>query len=456
MRKLSEFFRIFLRFLNICYNFAVEKYIPMVENAPNLIVRDNLKTIMDIVGNPSLQSLFNRIEEEYLFWDKVKYLAPKGVAPNNLWAAVKIKRQMQLQTIRFGRYEFHFSITPTIQSLLHEFDLNMGGSLSSNSIINEKDRQMYLISSIMEEAIASSQMEGASTTRKVAKDMLRKELKPKNRSQQMILNNYLTMRQLVEEKEEIIDLEMLQRIHRSITTRTLDDPTDEGRLRQTDDIYVVDGITGTIAHTPPTHSEIEGLLQDLFDFANDKYETVFIHPIVKGIIIHFVLAWIHPFVDGNGRTSRSLVYWYMLKKNYWLTEYLSISRVIYKNKKKYERMFLYTEGDGMDMTYFVLHNLQVMKQAYEDLKTYLAIKMEERNSILLYANIEGINEREMQILKLVNDTPSLVLTSRNVANRFGVSDRTARMDLTELAEQGYLKKIAINKKQHGYIKNPKE
>ena len=424
----------------------------MIEKAPIIDISDNIDIVMNLIHDPNLQTLYKKIEDEYLYWDKVKYLTPKGVDPQLFWGAVKMKRQMQLQTIRFGKYTFSFMITPLMQGLLHEFDLKMGGSLSANGVISPRDRQIYLVNSIMEEAIASSQMEGASTTRKVAKDMLRKELRPKNRSQQMIVNNYATIKQLVEEKGQVLDLNMLLDIHRSITTNTLDNPEDEGRLRQTDDIYVIDAITGSVAHTPPSHTEIEELLHDLFAFASDKDESNFIHPIIKGIILHFMLAWIHPFVDGNGRTARSLVYWYMLKKDYWMTEYLSISRVIYKNKKRYERMFLYTEADHMNMTYFILHNLQVMKKAYEDLKTYLSVKMEERNSILQYCDIEGINERQMQILKIINDTPSLVLTSLEVSNRFGVSDKTARTDLKVLTELGYLKRIPINKKQSGYIK----
>lgn len=423
----------------------------MIEPAPSINLKDNFDAIMNLVTDNNLNELYKKIDEEYLYWDKIKYLVPKDVVPEDLWGAIKIRRQMQMQTIKFGKHTFYFSITPIMQSLLHEFDLKMGRSLSSNGVIHEKDRQVYLVSSIMEEAIASSQMEGASTTRKVAKDMLRKELRPQNKSQQMILNNYHTIRQLVEEKEEVLDLPMLLEVHKSITSNTLEDPQDEGRLRKTNDIYVVDGITGSVAHTPPSHTEIEELLHDLFKFANDKYEIIFIHPIVKGIILHFILAWIHPFSDGNGRTARSLVYWYMLKKDYWMTEFLSISRVIYKNKKKYERMFLYTEKDGMDMTYFILHNLQVMKKAYEDLKTYLAIKMDERNSMLQYANIVGINERQMQILKLLADSPSLVLTSQEVSVRFGVSDRTARTDLNDLADKGHIRRIPINKKQMGFI-----
>lgn len=424
----------------------------MIEKAPIIDISDNIDIVMNLIHDPNLQTLYKKIEDEYLYWDKVKYLTPKGVDPQLFWGAVKMKRQMQLQTIRFGKYTFSFMITPLMQSLLHEFDLKMGGSLSANGVISPRDRQIYLVNSIMEEAIASSQMEGASTTRKVAKDMLRKELRPKNRSQQMIVNNYATIKQLVEEKGQVLDLNMLLDIHRSITTNTLDNPEDEGRLRQTDDIYVIDAITGSVAHTPPSHTEIEELLHDLFAFASDKDKSNFIHPIIKGIILHFMLAWIHPFVDGNGRTARSLVYWYMLKKDYWMTEYLSISRVIYKNKKRYERMFLYTEADHMNMTYFIQHNLQVMKKAYEDLKTYLSVKMEERNSVLQYCDIEGINERQMQILKIINDTPSLVLSSLEVSNRFGVSDKTARTDLKVLTELGYLKRIAINKKQSGYIK----
>ena len=424
----------------------------MIEKAPIIDISDNIDTVMNLIHDPNLQTLYKKIEDEYLYWDKVKYLTPKGVDPQLFWGAVKMKRQMQLQTIKFGKYTFSFMITPLMQTLLHEFDLKMGGSLSANGVISPRDRQIYLVNSIMEEAIASSQMEGASTTRKVAKDMLRKELRPKNRSQQMIVNNYATIKQLVEEKGQVLDLNMLLDIHRSITTNTLDNPEDEGRLRQTDDIYVIDAITGSVAHTPPSHTEIEELLHDLFAFASDKDKSNFIHPIIKGIILHFMLAWIHPFVDGNGRTARSLVYWYMLKKDYWMTEYLSISRVIYKNKKRYERMFLYTEADHMNMTYFIQHNLQVMKKAYEDLKTYLSVKMEERNSVLQYCDIEGINERQMQILKIINDTPSLVLSSLEVSNRFGVSDKTARTDLKVLTELGYLKRIAINKKQSGYIK----
>ena len=268
----------------------------------------------------------------------------------------------------------HFTVTGKMQALLHEFDMNFGGNIGSKSIIPEKDRTQYLISSIMEEAIASSQMEGASTTRKVAKDMLRKQTKPINKSQQMILNDYNTIRYLVDNKDLAFSVDVLKDIHRSIANKTLDNSEYEGKFRTDNSIYVMDNITGEIAHTPPDVAEIEGLLNGVCDFANESTSDPFIHPIIKGIIIHFMLAFIHPFVDGNGRTSRSLVYWYLLKNGYWMTEYLSISRVIYKSKAQYEKAFLYTESDGFDLSYFINYNLVALKKAYEDLKVYLQKK----------------------------------------------------------------------------------
>ena len=302
-----------------------------VEPIPTIDPQKQVEAIQ-MLTNQQMQPLFQKISSEYLYWDKVKYMAPKGTDKQVLWQAVKIQRLLNAQDIHFGNYTFHFTVTKNMLALLHDFDMNLGGSLGTKSIIPATDKNYYLISSIMEEAIASSQMEGASTTRRIAKDMLRKRLKPINKSQQMIVNNYETISKISKDKQADFTIERLLDIHRSIANKTLDNPGDEGVFRKNDEIFVVDGITGHVAHTPPSFTEIDAMIRDLCEFANSDNSENFIHPIIKGIIIHFVLAYIHPFVDGNGRTARSLFYWYMIKKGYWLTEYLSISRIIYTNK----------------------------------------------------------------------------------------------------------------------------
>lgn len=425
----------------------------MLEAPPALLAEDVVKALQ-LVSDPNLKPLFKKINDEYFYWDKVKYLAPANVTPSVLWYAVSFQRGVNMEHLRFGKYQFRFTITPLMQALLHEFDMNFGGTLTTDSIVPERDKQVYLISSIMEEAIASSQMEGASTTRKVAKDMLRRQLKPKDRSQQMIVNNYATIRYLVGQRSASFSKEELRKIHHSITVGTLDNSEDEGRFRTDDNIYVMNGVTGEIAHTPPSYVEVEQLLDELCAFANSGQQgNTFIHPIVKGIIIHFMLAFIHPFVDGNGRTARSLIYWHMLREGYWLTEYLSISRVIYHSKTRYEKAFLYTEADDMDLTYFILYNLTAMKKAYDELKSYLARKIRQQSSVVRFKNLQGINERQAQVLKMLSDNPTVILTAKELATRFGVTVKTARTDLQTLVSEGFMVATALNKRMVGYVRS---
>ena len=423
-----------------------------IEPVPTLNPQKQMEAIQ-MLTNPQIQPLFQKISSEYLYWDKVKYLVPKGIDSLVFWQAVKIQRQLSSQTIKFGRYIFHFTITKNMLALLHDFDMNLGGSLGTKSIIPAADKNYYLISSIMEEAIASSQMEGASTTRRIAKDMLRKRLKPINKSQQMIVNNYETISKISKDKQADFSIERLLEIHRSIANKTLDNPEDEGVFRQNDDIFVVDGITGHVAHTPPSFKEIDAMVMDLCEFANSDNRENFIHPIIKGIIIHFVLAYIHPFVDGNGRTARSLFYWYMIKKGYWLTEYLSISRIIYTNKKAYEKAYQYTEHDGNDLSYFIQYHLDVMKKAFEELKKFLQRKIDEQQNVLRFVGVSNINERQRYVLKTISESKRTLFTPKELATQFDISPKSARTDLQGLVEMGYLSQSHLNKRAIGYIKS---
>ena len=166
-----------------------------------------------------------------------------------------------------------------------------------------------------------------------------------------------------------------------------------------------------------------------------------------------MLAYIHPFADGNGRTARSLVYWYIMKKGYWLTEYLSISRIIYTGKAKYERAFLYTEHDDNDLSYFIQFNLDTMKRAYEELKNYLQRKINERDSILMFKSVKGINQRQAHILKIIAEKGNEILTAKEVAIRFNITKPTARADLQGLVRMGLMDEIQLNNKTTGYVKS---
>ena len=295
----------------------------MIEQAPKVTFTP--KTFA-LANKPNVVLKIKEINNEYLFWDKIKYKNIDDLDPKQIWSIVKISREFNYKNLTFGKYNFNYVSTDYIQKILHYFDMNIGGYMGAKSIIPDADKTRYLVSSIMEEAISSSQMEGASTTRKKAKEMIQQEKKPRNKSEQMIMNNYITMKHIVQLKSDEISPEKILYLHKLITNGTLDDIEDEGMFRNNNDVHVVNHVNSEIVHTPPSHEEFNDLIKDLCDFFNNDNQN-FIHPIIKGCIIHFMIGWIHPFSDGNGRTARALFYWYLLKKGYWLTEYLSISKI---------------------------------------------------------------------------------------------------------------------------------
>ncbi len=413
----------------------------------------NGRSIFHIIDD---SQVINQINEDYLYWDKAKYKVPTElqeiIDPEELWQLVKRERRSGQKALLFAGQLFTFTSTNFIFSRLHELDLNLGGSLGGQETLTEADRHRYLIGSIMEESIASSQIEGAVTSRMVAKDMLRKNRPPRSLSERMILNNYQTIRHIINHKNRPLTPVALLELHRLMTNDTLERSEEAGQFRLHDDIHVVDAIDGEVINTPPTHTILSSFVQDLCRFFNDETPTFFLHPVVKASIVHFLIGYFHPFTDGNGRTARALFYWYLLRKGYWLTEYLSISRIIMQSRAQYYRAFQYAEVDENDLSYFILYQIKTLHQAYTDLKKYIERKIQEKSQLLAYQRIEGLSPRQAQIVSWLQEDPNSALSAKEVENRLGVSNQTARNDIAALIKKGYVAELAINQKERQYIR----
>lgn len=401
---------------------------------------------------PNIMPVVDKVNADYEYWDKIKYKKlPEGVTPQMLWTNVKASRLKSMIPV-WDKYCINLCVTSQMQRLCHEFDMKFGSFWEVEGDTQSAEKKYYLSSSLMEEAIYSSKMEGASTTRIIAKDMLRKKKSPQNKSQQMIVNNYNTIQYIVEHKDEPLTEELLLTIHRLMTEKTLDNPEDAGHFRTNDNVVVADMVEGDVIYTPPSFQEIPEFVESLCDFFNNDNPRTFIHPIIRGIIVHFMLAFMHPFVDGNGRTARALFYWYMLKEGYKLTEYMSISRVIAKSKSSYEKAFRYVENDGNDMGYFVAYNLGALEKSFQQLRDYIQRKRREKRAASSFMMAGNINQRQALVLQRLKEEPDTIFTVKDVQDQFSVSSMTARKDLSDLVQQGYLTEIALNKVTRGYIK----
>jgi Fic family protein len=381
----------------------------------------------------------------YEHWDHLRHLQPpEGLTSESWWLGIKLARQPISRELplhdKTGR-PLRIAVTDSMLHRLHFIDREGAGSIHGLAA-NARDR--HLIRSLVEEAMTSSQLEGASTTRQVAKDMLASGRKPRDRSEQMIWNNFVAMRQLANWREQPLTPASLFAMHRILTADALDDPSAAGRLRRADEpIEVVDRDGGTILHQPPPARELEQRMRTLCDFANADDATGFVHPVIRAIALHFQIGYDHPFVDGNGRTARALFYWSMLRSGYWLTEYLSISSVLKKAPAQYNRAYLYTETDDFDLGYFVSHQLDVIRKAVDGLHGYLARKSQEQRQAESLLRPDSalavrLNHRQRALLLHALRHPELVYRISEHQNAHHVTYQTARTDLLGLVAEGLM------------------
>src|SRR5229473_759869 len=392
---------------------------------------------------------------QYLHWDKLRHLTPPAdLSSEEWWLVIKIARQALYRklpfTDRYGRH-FNYAMPDLAVRLCHQVDRDTSGRIqAAEQITNPQMRDTYLVSSLIEEAITSSQLEGASTTRKVAKEMLREGRKPRDRSEQMIFNNYRAMQFIREITRDEITPSIVLELHRLLTEDTLDDPKSAGKLRTKDDIHVMDVRDGVILHTPPAATELKARMDKLCRFADESDSEPFLHPVIRAILLHFMLGYDHPFVDGNGRVARALFYWSMLKQGYWLTEYISISRILKSAPAEYARAFLHTETDENDTTYFIVHQLEVILRAVQDLQKYLARKASEVHEIEVLIRRSPklqqlLNHRQITLLSHAMRHPNATYRIEGHRQSHNVTYDTARTDLLELAELGLLEKTKAGK-----------
>jgi Fic family protein len=386
----------------------------------------------------------------YIHWDELRHQPlPNGFTHRQWWLAIKMSRRAvyRLPFADSQRIGFNYSIPDHLFKLLHEIDRDASGRIEVSELVtSSQTRDRYLVNSLIEESITSSQLEGAATTHKVAKEMLRRGRKPRNQGEQMIYNNYGAMQFIRSNKDLSLSPDLILQLQAIMTDLTLEDPSAAGRWRRADEnVRVVDERNHEVLYVPPPASDITARIIELCDFANGSNEGPFIHPLIKAIAIHFMIGWIHPFVDGNGRTARALFYWSMANSGYWLIEFTSISRVLKKAPAQYARAYLYTETDDNDLTYFIDHQLDVICEAIKALHKYLAEKTKEigdtRRLIASSPKLKGkLNHRQLAAMEYLMKHAHVIYRIREHQTANEVTYETARTDLLELVDWGLLEK----------------
>src|SRR4029077_5764683 len=234
------------------------------------------------IGFDQLMAIIDRPAEQderfpYPHWDKLRHLpAPAGFSSEQWWLKLKMARlgvAPALPLTDTNGNAFGYTLPDPILRHLHHIDQRMAGEVAMDEVVTSEREagRRFLVNSLMEEAIRSSQLEGATTSRVAAKELLRSRREPRDRSEQMIVNNYQAI-QFIKEMGSELTPDLVLELHRIVTAGTLADPAAAGRLQRPAEeriaVFSRDDARLPV-HVPPPAAQLPERLDALCRFANE-------------------------------------------------------------------------------------------------------------------------------------------------------------------------------------------
>lgn len=403
----------------------------------------------------------------YLPFEALRYRWASGLDARLCWALVKKARAAQYinllplgEPAQWGKY----LLTPLAQKTISIVDRQASTAALEymTSQIGERAHFSYLLNDLIEdEAIASSQLEGAATTTRVAKDMLKRQRLPRTPDERMVLGNYRMMSFAWEMRYQPMSVELIAAIHRVGVEGIDDEQYSPGVFRINDEVVVQDGAGNTV-HRPPPAAGLVSRLERLSHWINlpegSPQETSYLHPLIKAITLHFALGYEHPFRDGNGRVARALFYWFMFKNEFAGFRYVAISLLLRNAPVKYGRSYLHTEADELDLTYFIEFQCSVIQRAvlgFTDVyRKSVGCSEEFERRLKNCGFFDQLTEKQRALYEVAKNGVAKEFTASNVAENFACSYSEAMSALDGLDELRVFERRKMGREWVFFLRNP--
>ncbi|MBU1184746.1 MAG: Fic family protein, partial [Proteobacteria bacterium] len=222
---------------------------------------------------------------------------------------------------------------------------------------------------------------------------------------------------------------LVREIHKRLVESVRGGAAAPGEYRKIQN-YVVNSITGETGYTPPPAHDVPIMMAELVDWLNREQE---VHPVLMSGISQFQFVHVHPFLDGNGRTSRLLSTLCLYRAGYNFKRLFTISEYYDRNRPSFYRAIQSVRESGMDMTGW-------LEFFVEGLTTQLA-EVRERGELAIRRDVlikeHGLSERQAKALGHILEHGSL--TIQNFERLCPeVNRRSLQRDLKSMVDMGLL------------------
>ncbi len=381
----------------------------------------------------------NYTQRRYLTLDEIKHrVKQQGTAESewiNLKKEIVTSRKTGSITLFFKSIEpkFWFYPADVILKKIDEIE-RIGKDLYEQINKQATFKTEFLLDSAIEEAITSAIYEGAHSTRAQAEQLIASGERPKNKDEWMLMNNFRAMKWVKDNQSSSLTKNVILQLHKIVTENTLegDDINFQGKFRN-DKVFVG-------PHEGIEHSKVEQAIDDMISISTNNPR--YFHPLLKGILIHYFISYVHPFFDGNGRTARALFYFKSIKNQLNYVELLSVSAYLRTHGKQYEKSFEKVKDNEFDLTYFLDFCLDSISSALKEVArkvNYLLRMTDLKERFNLSQTQVGLMQR-MALHKF------RTIDIEAYAQKISKSREFARQELKSLLELNLVSEIKVSKK----------
>lgn len=381
---------------------------------------------------------------KYLGEEEVRHRVQHDKVPekwNDIWHRVMMLRKvgavpMFLESLGL---KFWYFPSDSINKKISEIE-RLGTKLYDKISSEKAFIQSFLVDAEVEEAISSAIYEGANTTRAKAKQLIESGKRPASKDDWMLLNNVEALEWIKSHRSDPVSLDLILKVHQIVTKNTLEgaDANYCGKFR--DDSVVVNNALGKVVHEGIDFSKIEETLGEIIKKVTSHPR--YVHPLIRGILLHYFLAYVHPFFDGNGRTARTLFYFKSMKHDLKFVELLSISAHLKNTGNQYEKAFEKVKHHEWDLTYFIDYCLESLLSALKIVEG----KVNYLLKINVLKDVFKLNENQIGLLQKLALNKYRVVTIEAYAEEIQKSREVARQDLKGLFETGLMSEEKVGKK----------
>lgn len=374
------------------------------------------------------EDLIRLFIDRYLPREEIIHRLPVSIPIGQFWpllADVRRQHSIELPLKGQNKEPFWFVLNRTIEAQCD----SIAAMARRDYVFDGSVFETMAEDAVIDEAVYSSIIEGAFTSRKEAARFIHGQKEPQNRSEQMVKNNYEALTFVLEHLEEPITEETIIRIA-EIVTRGASENEPAGY--RSAPVYIND--QNGVVYTPPPAEMIQEMMNRLINFIQ-KSE---LHPVLKACIAHFYLVYVHPFSDGNGRTARALSYMMLLRSGYDFFRYFSISDIVAQERGKYYRSMKNVELSDGDMTYFIDCYSGMLARAVQRMEEHLIRHVFSAEKLKMLEKDGNLNDRQLKGAKWLMESGQSQITVEAWKKKTGVVTETARRDLLQLCNCGIL------------------